>query len=64
MDTKELKRRAGIVEQVEVDRTDEELIKVLNLAISKLDRGRPQETRFYVAQVIQDMRDRAKQQPS
>ena len=59
MDTKELKRRAGIVEQV--DRTDDELIQVLNLAISKLDRGRPDETRYYINQVIQDMRDRAKQ---
>jgi hypothetical protein len=62
MDTKELKRRAGIVEQV--DRTDEELIQVLNLAISKLDFGRPDNTRFYINQVIQDLRARAKQQPS
>ena len=63
MDTKELKRRAGIVEQV--SRTDEELIQVLNLAISKMDRGRSDdEIRFYIAQVIQDLRARAKQQPS
>ena len=62
MDTKELKRRAGIVEQV--DRTDEEIIRVLELAISKMDFGSPDDARYYITQVIQTLRARAKQQPS
>ena len=62
MDTKELKRRAGIVEQV--GRTDEEIIRVLELAISKMDFGSPDDARYYVDQAVKALRTRAKRQPS
>lgn len=57
MDTKELKRRAGIVEQA--GRTDEEIIQVLNLAISKMNFGSPDDARYYITQAIQALRARA-----
>lgn len=62
MDTKELKRRAGIVEQVGDD--DEALIRMLNLAITKLNFGSVDDTRYYIAQVIQTLRARVRRQPS
>ena len=62
MDTKELKRRAGIVEQV--GRTDDEIIRVLELAISKMDFGSPDDARYYVDQAVQALRKRVMGQRS
>lgn len=62
MDTKELKRRAGIVEQV--GRTDDEIIRVLELAISKMDFGSPDDARYYVDQAVQALRKRVMGQHS
>lgn len=62
MDIKELKQRAGIVEQVGDD--DEALIRMLNLAITKLNFGSVDDTRYYISQVIQTLRARVRRHPS
>ena len=56
MDMQDLKRRAGITEQVE--RTDDELISGLGQAHQQLAANRPDAARYYVEQVMRALQAR------